>query len=136
MNQGMAPVTFSVANVMKRVFVVVSTVIVFGNPVSWVNWLGSSIAIFGTFLYSIAKQRASKEAAAKSAWSGWNAQAKHSDFFPNYLMQPVGLSYLILLMQRTAAPTEVWRYASSLSLELFGETAANLDIGWNYALEL
>lgn len=60
MNLGMAPVTFSVANVMKRVFVVVSTVIFFGNPMTWRNWLGSAVALLGTLLYSLAKNEAAK----------------------------------------------------------------------------
>lgn len=47
-----SPLTFSVGNTMKRVVVIVSTVIVFRNPVRPLNALGSAIAIFGTFLYS------------------------------------------------------------------------------------
>ncbi|XP_042987673.1 xylulose 5-phosphate/phosphate translocator, chloroplastic [Carya illinoinensis] len=47
-----SPLTFSVGNTMKRVVVIVSTVLVFRNPVRPMNALGSAIAIFGTFLYS------------------------------------------------------------------------------------
>ncbi|KAF8028755.1 hypothetical protein BT93_E1418 [Corymbia citriodora subsp. variegata] len=47
-----SPLTFSVGNTMKRVVVIVSTVMVFRNPVQPLNALGSAIAIFGTFLYS------------------------------------------------------------------------------------
>ncbi|KAA8515753.1 hypothetical protein F0562_018636 [Nyssa sinensis] len=47
-----SPLTFSVGNTMKRVVVIVSTVLVFRNPVRPLNALGSAIAIFGTFLYS------------------------------------------------------------------------------------
>lgn len=62
LNQGMSPVTFSVGNTMKRVAVVVSSVLFFKNPVAALNWVGSGIAVFGTFLYSLAKEKAGKEA--------------------------------------------------------------------------
>ncbi|XP_042503871.1 xylulose 5-phosphate/phosphate translocator, chloroplastic [Macadamia integrifolia] len=47
-----SPLTFSVGNTMKRVVVIVSSILVFRNPVRPLNALGSAIAIFGTFLYS------------------------------------------------------------------------------------
>ncbi|OIW13901.1 hypothetical protein TanjilG_31790 [Lupinus angustifolius] len=47
-----SPLTFSVGNTMKRVVVIVSSVIVFKNPVRLLNGVGSAIAILGTFLYS------------------------------------------------------------------------------------
>ncbi|CAN1814787.1 Xylulose 5-phosphate/phosphate translocator, chloroplastic [Linum perenne] len=47
-----SPLTFSVGNTMKRVVVIVATVLFFRNPVKPLNALGSAIAIFGTFLYS------------------------------------------------------------------------------------
>lgn len=47
-----SPLTFSVGNTMKRVVVIVSSVLVFRNPVRPLNVLGSALAIFGTFLYS------------------------------------------------------------------------------------
>ncbi|PQP93723.1 xylulose 5-phosphate/phosphate translocator chloroplastic [Prunus yedoensis var. nudiflora] len=46
-----SPLTFSGGNTMKRVVVIVSTVL-FRNPVRPLNALGSALAIFGTFLYS------------------------------------------------------------------------------------
>ncbi|XP_052191915.1 xylulose 5-phosphate/phosphate translocator, chloroplastic [Diospyros lotus] len=57
-----SPLTFSVGNTMKRVVVIVSTVLVFRNPVRPLNALGSAIAILGTFLYS---QASSKKAEKK-----------------------------------------------------------------------
>ena len=58
-----SPLTFSVGNTMKRVVVIVATVLVFRNPVRPLNALGSAIAIFGTFLYSqaTAAQKAKKK---------------------------------------------------------------------------
>ncbi|KAF3444078.1 hypothetical protein FNV43_RR13768 [Rhamnella rubrinervis] len=60
-----SPLTFSVGNTMKRVVVIVSTVLVFRNPVRPLNALGSAIAIFGTFLYSQATSK-KKEAEKKN----------------------------------------------------------------------
>ncbi|XP_015577740.1 xylulose 5-phosphate/phosphate translocator, chloroplastic [Ricinus communis] len=47
-----SPLTFSVSNTMKRVAVIISTILVFRNPVRPLNAIGSAIAILGTFLYS------------------------------------------------------------------------------------
>ncbi|KAL6129253.1 hypothetical protein ACLB2K_072606 [Fragaria x ananassa] len=61
-----SPLTFSVGNTMKRVVVIVSTVLVFRNPVRPLNALGSAVAIFGTFLYSQATAKKKKEAEKKN----------------------------------------------------------------------
>lgn len=67
LDQGVSPVTFSVGNTMKRVAVVVSSVMFFKNPVSALNWVGSGVAILGTYLYSVATDKAKEEAKKKSA---------------------------------------------------------------------
>ncbi|KAL6008598.1 hypothetical protein ACLOJK_034112 [Asimina triloba] len=54
-----SPLTFSVGNTMKRVVVIVSTVLVFRNPIRPLNALGSAIAVLGTFLYSQASAKKS-----------------------------------------------------------------------------
>lgn len=54
-----SPLTFSVGNTMKRVVVIIATVLVFRNPVKPLNALGSAIAVFGTFLYSQASSKKS-----------------------------------------------------------------------------
>lgn len=51
-----SPLTFSIGNTMKRISVIVSSIIIFQTPVQPINALGAAIAIFGTFLYSQAKQ--------------------------------------------------------------------------------
>ncbi|XP_011095359.1 glucose-6-phosphate/phosphate translocator 1, chloroplastic [Sesamum indicum] len=51
-----SPLTFSIGNTMKRISVIVSSIIIFQTPVQPVNALGAAIAILGTFLYSQAKQ--------------------------------------------------------------------------------
>ncbi|XP_054788192.1 xylulose 5-phosphate/phosphate translocator, chloroplastic [Prosopis cineraria] len=64
-----SPLTFSVGNTMKRVVVIVSSVLVFRNPVRPLNALGSAIAILGTFLYSqaTAAKKAKKADGEKSS---------------------------------------------------------------------
>ena len=51
------PVTHAVGNTIKRVVIIVASVIAFNTPISGLGVLGSSIAIFGTLLYSLAKSK-------------------------------------------------------------------------------
>ncbi|CAK8533727.1 unnamed protein product [Lathyrus sativus] len=51
-----SPVTHSVGNCVKRVVVIVSSVIFFQTPVSPINAFGTAIALVGVFLYSRAKR--------------------------------------------------------------------------------
>ncbi|KAL3372667.1 hypothetical protein AABB24_004954 [Solanum stoloniferum] len=51
-----SPLTFSVGNTMKRISVIVSSIIIFQTPVRPINALGAAIAILGTFIYSQSKQ--------------------------------------------------------------------------------
>ncbi|ACI64283.1 predicted protein [Thalassiosira pseudonana CCMP1335] len=48
------PVTHAVGNTIKRVVIIVASVIAFKTPMSTGSIVGSSIAIFGTLLYSLA----------------------------------------------------------------------------------
>ncbi len=43
LDQGISPVTFSVGNTMKRVAVVVTSVMFFKNPVSAMNWVSARV---------------------------------------------------------------------------------------------
>lgn len=52
-----APVTHAVGNTIKRVVIILASVIVFQNPLSPLGALGSAIAVFGTLLYSLAKNK-------------------------------------------------------------------------------
>nr|AIR93781.1 glucose 6-phosphate phosphate translocator [Kalanchoe fedtschenkoi] len=51
-----SPLTFSIGNTMKRISVIVTSIIIFSTPIQPVNTLGAAIAVLGTFLYSQAKQ--------------------------------------------------------------------------------
>lgn len=50
------PVTLAVGNTMKRVFILVASVLVFRNPVTVQAAIGSGVGISGVLLYSLTKQ--------------------------------------------------------------------------------
>jgi solute carrier family 35 protein E1 len=50
------PVTLAVGNTMKRVFILVASVMVFRNPVTVQARIGSAVGISGVLLYSLTKQ--------------------------------------------------------------------------------
>lgn len=60
--QMVSPVTHAVGNSVKRVVVIVSSVIFFQTPVSPINSLGTALALAGVFLYSRAKRMKLKAA--------------------------------------------------------------------------
>ncbi|CDF34134.1 similar to glucose-6-phosphate/phosphate-translocator precursor [Chondrus crispus] len=49
------PITHAVANTVKRVVIIVTSVFVFQNPVTKANAMGSAIALLGVLLYSVMK---------------------------------------------------------------------------------
>lgn len=50
------PITLAVGNTLKRVFIIISGVIVFSTPVTWQTAFGSTIGIGGVLLYSLMMQ--------------------------------------------------------------------------------
>jgi solute carrier family 35, member E1 len=62
--QRVSPITHSLGNCVKRVVVIAASVMVFQNPVTQQNALGTAIALGGVFLYSAAKRSAGKVKAA------------------------------------------------------------------------
>ncbi|QCD84408.1 cell division cycle 2-like [Vigna unguiculata] len=56
-----APLTHAVGNVLKRVFVIGFSIIVFGNKISTQTGIGTAIAIAGVALYSLIKARIEEE---------------------------------------------------------------------------
>ncbi len=63
-----SPVSHGVCNVVKRVAIIVSSVIFFGTTMSMKAKIGTAVALFGTYLYTQAvKANSAKKAAGKSA---------------------------------------------------------------------
>mmetsp|Transcript_12129 Transcript_12129/g.24722 ORF Transcript_12129/g.24722 Transcript_12129/m.24722 type:complete len:138 (+) Transcript_12129:78-491(+) len=58
-----SPVTFSVGNTVKRVIIIVASILVFKTKFLPLNAFGMIIALLGTFLYSWTKERASRKPA-------------------------------------------------------------------------
>ena len=55
------PVTHSVGNCLKRVVVIVSSIMFFRTPVNPLNLAGTGIALAGVFAYSAAKRASLKK---------------------------------------------------------------------------
>jgi solute carrier family 35 protein E1 len=64
-----APLTHAVGNVLKRVFVIGFSIVVFGNKISTQTGIGTVIAIGGVALYSYVKAKLEEEKRAKTATS-------------------------------------------------------------------
>ena len=62
-----SPVTHSIGNCVKRVIVIVASVVVFRNPMGPRSLAGTAIALAGVFLYSQVKRSQNKTAAAAKA---------------------------------------------------------------------
>lgn len=57
------PVTLAVGNTLKRVFIILASVLVFHNPVSTQAAIGSAVGIGGVLVYSLTKQYYEKQEA-------------------------------------------------------------------------
>jgi solute carrier family 35, member E1 len=50
------PITHAVANTTKRVVIILSSVLMFRNPMTPTGILGSAMAVAGVFLYSLCQE--------------------------------------------------------------------------------
>ena len=53
--EDVSPLTFSVGNVVKRLAIILSSVLAFGTVMRATNWVGVALAVGGTLIYSYAK---------------------------------------------------------------------------------
>jgi len=72
------PVTHAVANTIKRIAVIVVSVLYFSNPLTPTGALGSAIAIVGVLLYSLAKATSSPPPSIVAAAAGGRAEGPRS----------------------------------------------------------
>ena len=70
------PVTLAVGNTMKRVFILVASVMVFRNPISLQAGIGSGVGIAGVLLYSLTKQYYENLEAAEASKKKWGRKGK------------------------------------------------------------
>jgi solute carrier family 35 protein E1 len=57
-------VTHAIANTVKRIVIILASVVIFKTQLTPLGMIGSGIAVFGAFLYAIAKQASAKKPAA------------------------------------------------------------------------
>jgi len=69
------PITHSVLNTLKRIVIIIVSVIVFRNPVSLLSGTGTLVAIGGVLLYSLTKAHYAKKGEAKESESQVKAEA-------------------------------------------------------------
>eukprot|EP01097_Dermamoeba_algensis_P002984 TRINITY_DN2195_c0_g1_i1.p2 TRINITY_DN2195_c0_g1~~TRINITY_DN2195_c0_g1_i1.p2 ORF type:complete len:140 (-),score=26.91 TRINITY_DN2195_c0_g1_i1:56-475(-) len=62
-----SPITYSIANTFKRVFVIISSLVYFGNPISPLNGVGILLATGGILAYNKAKHEAKARKDSKSS---------------------------------------------------------------------
>ncbi|KAL3941909.1 MAG: hypothetical protein SGBAC_003801 [Bacillariaceae sp.] len=60
-----SPISHALGNTLKRVFIIISSILVFGNKMTTRGFIGSAMAVGGVFLYSVEKTRQGKRAKAK-----------------------------------------------------------------------
>jgi len=63
--QRVTPVSHGVCNVVKRVVIIGTSVVFFGNKVTMKTKLGTAVALLGTYLYTEATKRTKKQAPQK-----------------------------------------------------------------------
>lgn len=88
---GVAPISHSIINIMKRVFIVVCSMLAFATPVTSMQWTGMLFADVGVFCYSVMKMN-SKPTKTSSTKSIVSAERKSF-----YMKLVFGLVGFILL---------------------------------------
>merc|ERR1740121_861298 len=60
----LTPLSHSIANTVKRVIIIVASLVIFRNPITTQGAVSAAVAVGGTFLYSLAQQHDAKVKAA------------------------------------------------------------------------
>ena len=90
-----SPVKHAVGNCMKRVTVIVVTLLYFKNPVSPLNMAGTALALSGVFLYSRAKRaEGEKKKQAQEGGASSNSVSAYNSAYNNAFRATTGLSNL------------------------------------------
>ena len=63
----LSPLSHSIANTVKRVVIIVASLLVFRNPITTQGIVSAAVSVGGTFLYSLAQQYEAKKAVEKKA---------------------------------------------------------------------
>ncbi|KAK3249390.1 hypothetical protein CYMTET_41177 [Cymbomonas tetramitiformis] len=83
------PVSHSVSNCIKRVVVIAVSIVFFKTPASFLNVVGTALALFGVFAYSMAKRMSNKSrpdlSKALEAPDPSKLEKFLSLFYPNFL---------------------------------------------------
>eukprot|EP00002_Diphylleia_rotans_P015064 TRINITY_DN2916_c0_g1_i3.p1 TRINITY_DN2916_c0_g1~~TRINITY_DN2916_c0_g1_i3.p1 ORF type:complete len:446 (+),score=80.71 TRINITY_DN2916_c0_g1_i3:85-1422(+) len=91
-----APLTYSVAGTLKRIFVIIASVVYFGNQISILNGMGIAMSIFGAFYYNQVKSNMRSKTKFKQdpeVAIGNQSQHSHTVIHGNYHTQAHSKSF-------------------------------------------
>lgn len=85
-----SPVSLSIINILKRVFIVFSSMIVFSTRVTFVQWMGMVLVNLGAYAYSVLKAKANKVGKGSMIGGDGSGGGKRSGIGKSILVGLVG----------------------------------------------